>query len=269
MRALLSDPVGGTHPVLSILMRRGAWIVVGVVLVAVGIALLSSPVGGLNRESGAPSFSGVAFVEFDLENSPVEFTVEGPDTVVDYTSSAGLLGRNEVTIEQVGEVLHIDQDCRGFIISFGCQARFTVSLPADAQVSGVTSNGAIRLTDLQAPVDVATSNGAVTMDELTAPVTARTSNGSITGTGLESDMVDLVTSNGRVDLTFAVAPSSVSVRSSNGALQVLVPPDAPPYAVETSTSNGSVTTDIRTDPSAPDTISLRTSNGSITLGFDD
>lgn len=248
-------------------MRRGIWIAVGAVLVVAGIALLIWPLGGLNRDSGTPSFSGVAFVEFDLENSPVEFTAGGAEAVVDYTSSAGMLGSNQVTIEQVGEVLHIDQDCTGFIFDFGCRATFTVTVPAGAQVSGVTSNGSVGLTGLDAPVDVATSNGSVTMEDLTSSVVARTSNGAITGTGLGSDVVDLVTSNGRVALTFASSPSSVTVRSSNGALEVLLPSDAPPYAVETSTSNGSVRTDIRTDPAAPVSISMRTSNGDITLGF--
>lgn len=250
-------------------MRRGSWIAIGVVLVLAGIALLSWPVGGLNRDAGSPSFSGVAFVEFDLENSPIEVVTGGQETVVDYTSSAGLLGRNEVIIEQVGEVLHIAQDCRGFIIDFGCQAKFTVSVPSDANVSGVTSNGSLGLDGIEAPVDVATSNGAITIQDVTSSVVARTSNGSITGTGLRSDTVDLVTSNGRVDLTFSASPTSVAVRSSNGALTVLLPSDAPPYAVETSTSNGSVMTEIRTDPSATESISLQTSNGDITLGFGD
>lgn len=250
-------------------MRRGFWIAIGAVLVAAGIALLIWPLGGLNRDSGTPSFSGVAFVEFDLENSPIEFVAGGSETVVDYTSSAGLLGSNLVSIEQIGEVLHIDQDCTGFIINFGCQATFTVTVPAAAQVSGVTSNGTVELAGLDAPVDVATSNGSVTMEDLTSSVVARTSNGSITGTGLGSDVVDVVTSNGRVSLTFAASPTSVTVRSSNGALEVFLPSDAPPYAVETSTSNGSVSTDIRTDPAAQASISMRTSNGDITLGFVD
>lgn len=242
---------------------------IGAILVTAGVAMLFWPIGSLNRDSGTPSFSGVAFVEFDLENSPVEFVAGDAEAVVDYTSSAGILGRNQVTIEQVGEVLHIEQDCTGFIINFGCQARFTVTVPAGAQVSGVTTNGTVELTGLDAAVDVATSNGSVTMQDLTSSVVARTSNGAITGTGLGSDVVDLVTSNGRVTLTFVASPTSVTVRSSNGALQVLLPADAPPYAVDTSTSNGTVTTDIRTDPDAPGRISMQTSNGDITLGFDD
>lgn len=239
------------------------------VVVAVGVVLLFQTLGGVNSESGTPRFSDVAFVEFDLENSPIEFTTGGQEVVVDYTSSAGLLGDIEVTIEQSGDVLHIDQDCTGFIINFGCDASFQVTIPTGVQVSGVTSNGAVALAGLDRPADVATSNGAITLDGLTASVVARTSNGSIIGSALGSDVVDLVTSNGRITLSFVAAPSSVTVRSSNGALEVLLPPDAPPYAVDTSTSNGNVTTDIRTDPSAAESISMRTSNGNITLGFNE
>jgi hypothetical protein len=64
------------------------------------------------------------------------------------------------------------------------------------------------------------------------------------------------------------APASLSARSSNGAIEVRLPPDSGPYAVETSTSNGTVSTDIRTDPAAPLSISLQTSNGDITVGYD-
>jgi hypothetical protein len=39
--------------------------------------------------------------------------------------------------------------------------------------------------------------------------------------------------------------------------------------VETSTSNGRVSADIRTDPEAPGSISLQTSNGDITVGYSD
>lgn len=250
-------------------MSRNAWVTIGVVVVAVGVAMLYWPLGGLNSESGTPSFSGVAFVEFDLENSPVEFTTGGDEVVVDYRSAAGLFGSNEVTIEQSDDVLHIDQDCAGFVINFGCQASFEVTVPAGVQVSGVTSNGAVVVSGLDGTVDVATSNGAITMEDLTSTVVARTSNGSITGSGLGSETVDVVTSNGRVTLTFVTSPSSVTVRSSNGDLEVLLPLDAPPFAVETSTSNGRVTAEIRTDPAASGSISMRTSNGNIMLGFDD
>jgi len=238
-------------------------------VVVVGLGLLYWPLGSLNRDSGTPSFSDVAFIEFDLENSPVEFTTGGQDVVVDYTSSAGLFGSNDVTIEQRGDVLHIDQDCTGFILNFGCQASFDVTVPDGARVSGATSNGAVSLVGLDGPVDVATSNGAITLEGLTSSVVARTSNGAITGNGLGSAEVDLVTSNGRISLTFINPPSSVAVRSSNGALDVVLPPDAPPFAVETSTSNGSVTIDIRTDPTASQSISMRTSNGAITLEYDE
>jgi len=250
-------------------MKRNTWIVVGVVVVAVGLALLLSPLASFTRDSGTQAFSGVTVVEFDLDNSPIEIRAGGDEVIVDYSFSSGLFGSAEVVLDQSGETLRLEQDCPGFFIAWGCQASFDVMVPAGVEVFGSTSNGAVVLTGVEGLVDVTTSNGAISLEDVTSSVVARTSNGAISGEGLSSDEFDVATSNGRITLMFAAAPSSLSARSSNGTIDVLLPADAPPFAVETSTSNGRVRADIRTDPAAPGSISLQTSNGDITVGYDD
>lgn len=250
-------------------MRRNTWIVVGVVVIGVGLAILLSPLAGITRDNATQSFSGVTVIEFDLENSPIELRAGGDEVIVEYSYSSGLFGSASVDLDQSGDTLRLEQDCPGFFIAWGCQASFDVTVPAVVEVSGSTSNGAVVVTGVEGPVDVTTSNGAITLEDVSSSVLARTSNGAISGEGLASVDVDVASSNGRIDLSFVSAPTSVSARSSNGTIEILLPADAAPYAVETSTSNGQVSTDIRIDPSAPQSISLQTSNGDITVGYDD
>ncbi|HSM44254.1 MAG TPA: DUF4097 family beta strand repeat-containing protein [Acidimicrobiia bacterium] len=250
-------------------MKRNSWRVVGVVLVVAGLAgLVFPPLMGSTSDMGSQSFSDATVVEFDLSNSPVEFRTGGQgEVVVEYTFSTGFLRAAGITIDQTDDVLRFEQTCPSFF-SWGCQASFDVSVPAGVGVAGSTSNGSIVLSGLAGPVDVGTSNGPVTLEDVSADsVVVSTSNGAIRGEGLGSDEFDVETSNGRITLSFDVAPRSVSARSSNGAIELSLPGDAPPYAMDTSTSNGTVDTDIRTDPAAPLSISLRTSNGDITVGY--
>jgi hypothetical protein len=249
-------------------MKRSTWAVVGVVVIAVGLALLLSPLATFTRDSGTQSFSGVTLVEFDLENSPIELRVGGEEVVVDYSYSSGWFGSAAVNLNQSGDTLRLEQDCPGFFIAWGCQASFDVTVPAGVEVFGATSNGAIVVSGVEGPVDVTTSNGAITLEDVSSSVLVRTSNGAISGEGLATDDFDAATSNGRITLSFVTAPTSLSARSSNGAIEVLLPPDSGPYAVQTSTSNGTVSADIRTDPAAPLSIALQTSNGPITVGYD-
>lgn len=250
-------------------MKRSFWIVVGVVLVVAGLAaLFSPPFVEFTSDTGSQSFSNVTVVELDLENSPVEIRAGGQGgVVVEYTFSTGPLRAAKVTLDQNDDVLRIEQTCPG-LFAWGCQASFDVVVPAGVEVSGSTSNGSIVLAGLEGPVDVDTSNGRVTLEDVTADsVEVSTSNGAISGESLDSDEVEVETSNGRITLSFDVAPTSVSARSSNGAIELYLPGDAPPYAMDTSTSNGTVDIDIRTDPAASLAISLRTSNGDITVGY--
>jgi DUF4097 and DUF4098 domain-containing protein YvlB len=142
-------------------------------------------------------------------------------------------------------------------------------MPSDVEVSGSTSNGAITAEVLNQAISLTTSNGVINVVEISGPAVFRTSNGDIFGAAMTSEEVEASTSNGRVQLAFAAPPGSVRARSSNATIEVILPADAPAYAVETSTSNGRVVTDVRSDPAAPDSIVAETSNGDITVRYHD
>lgn len=247
---------------------RTTRIVVGIVVLLVGgVALLSTLTSG-NRQEATDTYTGVATLELDLRNGPVVVSAtDSDDVVVEKSFTTGFLG-GTTRAEQDGDILRLTQRCP-FFIGFGCRSSYTVTVPAGIAITGSTSNGSIRIEGIDGRIDVETSNGAVDLDAVTSTVSARTSNGAITGTGLLSAEINVSTSNGRISLEFEDAPSSLAANTSNGAIEVVLPADAPAYAISTSTSNGDVQNSIRADPAAEASIDLGTSNGDISLRYSD
>jgi len=170
------------------------------------------------------------------------------------------------------------------VMTVVCKAEATVHVPKGTAVTG-GSGGSVRVRDVGGPVDVSVGWGVVSVSGAEGPVRARSgggrievfdssgdldlrsSNGSVTVDGTHANVVEASSSNGRVRLGFSNHPHRVNARSSNGSITVTLPGDAPPYAVSTSTSNGSTTTGVRTDPSAERSIVASTANGSITVAY--
>lgn len=248
-------------------MRRSVWIAVGLVTIVVGLILLLPFLGNLGEETSTQTFDAVTDLVFDLENGGLTIIGGASGTTVEMSVSTGIFD-GEVTLEQSGGTLRLEQRCP-LVIGWGCRAFFTVTLPSDVEVSGSTSNGAITAESLDEPISVTTSNGAINVVDISASASFRTSNGAVLAAGLSSPEVEASTSNGRVQLEFAVAPDSVRATSSNGEIVVILPDESPAYAVSTSTSNGRVETDVRTDPAAPASIDVETSNGDITVRYAD
>jgi len=237
------------------------------VTIAVGLILLLPFLSNLDEETSTQTFDGVTDLVFDLENSAVNIIGGATGTVVEMSVTTGLLA-GDVIVEQSGGTLRLEQRCP-LVIGWGCRAFLAVTLPSGVGVSGSTSNGVITAESLDEPISVTTSNGAIHVVDVSASAALRTSNGAILAAGLAAPDVEASTSNGRVQLEFAAAPNSVRATSSNGAIVVILPDESPDYAVNTSTSNGSVSTEVRTDPAAPASIDVETSNGDITVKYAD
>lgn len=248
-------------------MKRAGWVALGAVLIVVGVVGLIVSTSSSGSQDDTLTFDGVSELRFDLANSPIVVTAGGEQAVVEMSATTGVFG-GDVTVEQDGATLEIVHECP-FLIGWRCRANFDVTVPAGVNVDGSTSNGSISVTAIEGPISVTTSNGPITIDGTPSTIFARTSNGPITATGLSGENVEVSTSNGRIVLEFDQPPASLRATTSNGAIEVSLPPDAPPYFVDTSTSNGRVVTDIRTDPTAAGSIVARTSNGNITLVYRD
>jgi hypothetical protein len=162
-------------------------------------------------------------------------------------------------------------------------ARFSIRVPRRVQLDRiVSSNGSIRVDDIEGMANLRSSNGAIRVWHLKGPVEARTSNGGIEATGTSGNAV-LHTSNGgiRVEMNQGALEASTSNGGINARL--LQPDTNQPVRLESAngnielsmdavrdvhatTSNSSIT--VRLPTSANARVRARTSNSPVTTDFD-
>jgi hypothetical protein len=77
-------------------------------------------------------------------------------------------------------------------------------------------------------VDLRTTNGGVKLTNLDGNIRARATNGGVTGTGLTATNLDAAVTNGGVDITVASVPegSVVDLESTNGGVTLTLPGDS-------------------------------------------
>jgi DUF4097 and DUF4098 domain-containing protein YvlB len=122
-------------------------------------------------------------------------------------------------------------------------ARYTIRVPRRVQLDRiVSSNGSIRVEDVEGPANLHSSNGTIRIWRLKGPLDAQTTNGSIEATN-QNGSANLHTSNG-----------GIRVEIEKGSLQA-------------STSNGSITARLM-QPDAEQPVRLESSNGHIELSMD-
>jgi DUF4097 and DUF4098 domain-containing protein YvlB len=162
-------------------------------------------------------------------------------------------------------------------------AKFVIKVPRKAVLDRIiTSNGAIRTMDGAGPARLKSSNGQIHVQAFHGNLDAQTSNDSIELLDVEGDVkahssnghirldglrgsLDAGTSNNSIHARLERTSGPVRLESSNGSIDVVLPPDAN-VAVRANTSNNSITLH------APGTVNARlaarTSNGSITSDFE-
>jgi DUF4097 and DUF4098 domain-containing protein YvlB len=127
-----------------------------------------------------------------------------------------------------------------------------------------TSNGSVHATGTAGSLEVQTSNGAVEVSDTKGDTSLRTSNGSIKANGIRKGRFSATTTNGSITAHLQEADSSpVQLQSSNGHIELTMDKVR---EVRASTSNSSVT--VRMPASAGAMVDAHTSNSSITCDFD-
>ena len=75
-------------------------------------------------------------------------------------------------------------------------------------------------------------DGAVELDDIAGDITVSNDNGRIIGRRLTSSTVDAQNTNGRIELSFLDPPQTVSARTENGRIDVVVPDTDVLYRVD-------------------------------------
>lgn len=163
-------------------------------------------------------------------------------------------------------------------------AKYLVHVPKKVELDRInSSNGHVRITNVEGPARVKTSNGGVRAINIGGAVDAQTSNGPIDVEGIHGS-ASMHTSNGRVHAENVdgqceadTSNGTISVRlngastaplkftTTNGSIEVNMQ-GAPKGDIRANTSNGGITVHLPTGASAH--LKADTSNASISSDFD-
>ncbi len=162
-------------------------------------------------------------------------------------------------------------------------ARYTLHVPRRVQLDRIaSSNGSIRIDDVEGLVNAHSSNGGIRVSRLKGSLDAQTTNGSIEASG-QTGNATLRTSNGGIRVE--INKGALAASTSNGSItaRVMQPDTEQPVRLESSnghidlsmdavrevhanTSNSSIV--VRLPDAIGARVRARTSNSSITTDFD-
>jgi DUF4097 and DUF4098 domain-containing protein YvlB len=221
-------------------------------------------------------------------NGSIEISGWDQDSVdisgVKYAATPELLNAIKIDIVTAADSVHIrtvrPSERRGNL-----GAKYVIKVPRKTELERVTSsNGGIRVTDIDGPsrlrssnggiratnlkgnLDAQTSNGGIEVEDLEGSANLRTSNGRIHGEGVRGAF-EANTSNGGINVHLAKAEAGrpIKLDTSNGSIDLTLD-SANQNDVIASTSNASIT--VRMPPSIAARVKAHTSNSSISSDFD-
>jgi hypothetical protein len=205
----------------------------------------------------------VASLAVRNESGSVTITATPGDTVTVVAEVSDGWQTTDLSVEIVDGVLDLRSDCPVFVSPW-CNVDFTISIPADRQVT-VDGSGTVRVRGMAASVDIDSDDGRVELDDVSGSIVVSNDDGRIVGRRLTARTVDARNTNGSIELSFLDPPQSVYARTQNGSIEVVVPDTEVLYRVEMDTRHGGTDNLVRTDPNSDRTIDLATRNGSITV----
>ena len=140
-------------------------------------------------------------------------------------------------------------------------AKYFLRVPQRVDLETIhSSNGTIRVEDIEGNVRLETSNGTIRMRKLRGRVDAKTSNGTIEGDDLVGEAV-LRTSNGAIRIDRV--QGGIEATTSNGSIHAAVSKPKPGQPLRFESSNGSI--DLAIAELANNEVRASTNNSSITL----
>jgi hypothetical protein len=158
-----------------------------------------------------------------------------------------------------------DSGC-GFL-SLGCDTNYVVTVPQGVAVTLESTSGDLKITDVPGGATVKSTSGQIEATRVGGELRLDSTSGDLEADELTATKVTTHSSSGSVDLSFRTAPESVDVEASSGDVTVLVPEGTETYKVQTDTSSGDESSDVRTDPAATRTVTATTSSGDVKVGY--
>lgn len=126
-----------------------------------------------------------------------------------------------VTERWDGKTLRISSRCAKQ--EQNCATDYRIGAPAGVTVTAKTDAGDISTRGINGAQELRSSAGDLTIEGSQGRLNLFTDSGQINGTGLHSGQVEAKTNAGKVNLTLAVVPDSLTAKSSAGNIDLQVP----------------------------------------------
>lgn len=266
--------------------RRSGWLVVGLLLTVVALALATSGVwywlGGSSPRYDATEHQTyrhpIDHLVLDLDLGSVTLigsTDAGPDTIqVSRVFSFSQRQRQRPSANETwqGNALHVAPP-RCAPDTGKCAADYTIRLPAGTPVDASTGGGDISTRGITADQRLQTGGGAVRVAGSGATLDIDSRGGDVTGTRLAATDAVIDTSGGSINLDYLTVPSTLDATSQGGDVDVAVPragSGTDSYRVDTG-GNGvnrePATVDVAQDPAGRHVLFIRAEGGTATVHY--
>jgi hypothetical protein len=153
------------------------------------------------------------------------------------------------------------------LLSFGCDTKYVLTVPKDVKLTVESSSGDIKVSALPNGADLKTSSGSIEARDVAGRLWMESSSGDLEAHSLTATSVSTHSSSGDVELEFAAPPQSVEAEASSGDIAIRVPSGDEAYKVDTETSSGDESANVKNDPAATRTIRAEASSGDVTVEY--
>ncbi len=177
-----------------------------------------------------------------------------------YAATVALRDAIKIDIQPSADSVYI-RTVRPFERRGNMGARFILKVPRQVALERIiSSNGLVRIRDVDGPARLKTSNGSINVANVRGSLDASTSNGTVEAQNIDGSAT-LKTSNGRVHVDDV--RGALEASTSNGGINVQIARADGGKPIRLQTSNAGV--ELALDGFSQNEVHVSTSNGSITL----
>jgi hypothetical protein len=159
-----------------------------------------------------------------------------------------------------------------------CTVSFLVKVPPGVTVTAVggplsisgtsganldSEGGPVSATNIHGPLNVSTHGGPLQINGLTGPLRADTGGGPVVADRVTAATAVVTTSRGPAQIAFSAAPTSVTISTGGGLVELGVP--GGPYALTTNSDGAAQTIGIATSSAAHRSITITTGGGPLII----
>jgi hypothetical protein len=204
-------------------------------------------------------------VDNDAGSVTIIGVAEAESVTVRARISEGLRATGHLVDERDG-VLSVRGTCPLFGSDW-CSVDYTIEVPPEMYVDARAVDG-LSVTNQRGGLAAHSSQSSVELVRVGGEVTVSADQGRIEADALTATRVDASANQGRFTAEFVTSPDLIAVEANQGRVDIVLPDDPDvEYATDTRSSQGTVTTDIRTNSRSDRTITVRADQGSVTIGY--